>query len=310
MRRITHKKILLTILGITLILGGAFFLWHTAAKNAWANFRNHQPFYAEAPIVVSPVPDITSSMQNAMATSPTTEGVVTTTSGTKVPILVFHIIRPSYPTDSQAVKNLAQTPEIFDAEMKYLQDSGYHVIAFRTLVDYLRSGTTTLPVHPIVITFDDGWGDQFKYAFPILQKYHYTATFFIFTNPVGTRGFVTWDDLRALRDAGMDIGSHSRSHPFLTKITDPKILWNEINGSKLALERNLGITVTEFAYPFGRFDATSTEMVKKAGYTAARGDIVKKTGFSQQVDALYDIGALNAPVTLAQFIRRFPVPAK
>lgn len=309
MRQIIQKKILLTILGIVVILGGTFFLWHTAAENAWASFRNHEPFYAETPIVVSPASAITSTMQNVVTAS-TTSDVVTTPSGIKVPILVFHIVRPSYPTDSQAVKNLAQTPEIFDAEMKYLQDSGYHVIAFRTLIDYLKSGTTTLPVHPIVITFDDGWGDQFKYAFPILEKYHYTATFFIFTNPVGTRGFVTWDDLRALRDAGMDIGSHSRSHPFLTKITDPKILWNEIHGSKLALEKNLNITVTEFAYPFGKFDATTTDMVKKAGYTSARGDVVKKSGFSQPADQLYDIGALNAPVTLAQFVRRFPVPTK
>jgi peptidoglycan/xylan/chitin deacetylase (PgdA/CDA1 family) len=281
----TRKKMLFAVLGTMIIVGGASFFFiqtHTSIRIVGTNFKNSEVRYAE----ISP------------------ESLATSTVAIGVPILVYHIVRPSYPTDDQAVKGLAQTPEVFEAEMKYLAESGYHVIPFSALEDHI-SKNTLLPAKPIVISFDDGWGDQFKYAFPILEKYHYTATFFVFTNPIGTRGFMTWDDLRALRDAGMTIGSHTRSHPFLLKITDPVILWNEIDGSKKTLEKNLGITVNEFAYPFGRYNATTTAIVKKAGYRSARGDYVRKDS-TQSIDKLFELSALNAPTSIALFVRKFP----
>ena len=210
---------------------------------------------------------------------------------------------PRYPSDSKAVRALAHTPEVFDAEMKYLDDVGYHVISFHELENYFKNGTA-LPARPIIISFDDGWGDQFMYAFPILEKYHYPATFFVFTNPIGTKGFMTWDQLRTMQKAGMTIGSHSRSHPYLTRIADPKKLWNEINGSKQALERQLGVTVNEFAYPFGQYNADIVAATVQAGYLSARGDRYYRG--EQTADRLYELDALNAPTTLALFARMFP----
>lgn len=218
-----------------------------------------------------------------------------------VPILVYHIVRPSYPSDDEAVRTLALTPETFDAEMKYLQDAGYHVVSFRNLERYVQNGIP-LPQKPIILSFDDGWTDQFEYAFPILKKYHYTATFFVFTNKIGHRGFLTWDNLQTLRDAGMTIGSHSRSHPFLNKINDPSALWDEIHGSKEVLEKRLSIHVHEFAYPFGAYNATVTALVQKAGYLSARGDFESKKQFAEH---LYELGALNAPTTTTLFMRKF-----
>jgi peptidoglycan/xylan/chitin deacetylase (PgdA/CDA1 family) len=219
-----------------------------------------------------------------------------------LPILVYHIVRPSYPNDSQAVRNIALTPEAFDAEMKYLADAGYRVVAFRDLENYVRGGAP-LPGKPVILSFDDGWSDQFQYAFPILQKYRYPATFFVFTNSIGKRGFVSWDELLALRDAGMTIGSHSRSHPYLTRVSNPAVLWDEINGSKQALESRLGAAVTEFAYPFGRYDASTTAAVQRAGYLSARGDLY--TGM-QSASLLYALSAMNAPTTTALFAKKFP----
>ncbi|MCX6790373.1 MAG: polysaccharide deacetylase family protein, partial [Candidatus Kaiserbacteria bacterium] len=162
---------------------------------------------------------------------------------------------------------------------------------------------TPLPPHSVIISLDDGWGDQFKYAFPILQTYNYTATFFVFTNPINTRGFMTWDNLRALKDAGMTIGAHSRSHPFLNKITNPDILSNEINGSKKSIEEHLGVTVQQFAYPFGQYNASTTAEVRKAGFSSARGDYVLKTGL-QSAELLYELNAFNVPTTTALFIKK------
>jgi peptidoglycan/xylan/chitin deacetylase (PgdA/CDA1 family) len=185
--------------------------------------------------------------------------------------------------------------------MKYLKDADYHIISFGDLENYFRRGTT-LPSRPVVLSFDDGWSDQYIYAFPILEKYHYTATFFVFTNPVGTKGFITWAQLRAMRAAGMTIGSHTRSHPYLTRISDPTLLRKEIVDSKQVLEKQLGTPVTDFAYPFGQYNAAVAAAVEAAGYLTARGDRYK----SVQSTNLYELNALNAPTTTELFARQFP----
>lgn len=280
----SHRlKIALAAIGITASFAGMFLF--AQASDLTTHFLNSQVFYAEVP---SPAQKLTLS--------------TVTTEEVRVPILVYHIVRPSYPTDSREVIALAHTPEVFDAQMQYLADAKYHVISFTALENYFNKGSP-LPENPVIISFDDGWGDQFIYAFPILEKHKYTATFFVFTNPIGTRGFMTWDNLRTLRDAGMTIAAHSRSHPYLNKITDPAKLWNEIDGSKKALEKNLGISVHEFAYPFGQYNATTTAMVRQDGYASARGDYLRKNVL-QSAELLYELNAFNVPTTITLFIKK------
>lgn len=231
----------------------------------------------------------------------------TTTPGTiDLPIIVYHIVRPSYPSDSAAVRSIAVTPEIFDAQMHYLKDAGYQVVQFSDLENNLASGAP-LPAHPVILSFDDGWSDQFKYAFPILQKYHYPTTFFVFTNAIGRRGFLSWDNLRALISGGMVIGAHSHSHPYLTKITSIPVLWDEIDGSKQLLEKKLGVSVTEFAYPFGQYNQTIVSLVRKAGYRSARGDYYSG---EQSFNRLFTLSAMNAPTTTAKFEERLRTASK
>ncbi|MDE2079593.1 MAG: polysaccharide deacetylase family protein [Patescibacteria group bacterium] len=227
----------------------------------------------------------------------------TSTAGVDVPILVYHIVRPSYLGDDAAVRAIALTPGTFDAELLHLQSAGYHVVSFRNLEAYFAN-STPLPTKPIILSFDDGWRDQFVYAFPLLEKHRDTATFFIFTNAIGHRGFVTWSDLHALIAAGMTVGDHSRSHPFLTKITDPGKLRDEIVGSKQILEQGLGVPITEFAYPFGQYNPAVISLLKQADFKSARGDYW--FGNFQPVDRLYTLSALNAPTTTAAFDARFP----
>lgn len=277
-------NVVLLLLSFILVSWGIFLFLQTYSA-ASSHFLNSQAFYAEMP-------------------SPTSKLTLSTisTEAVRVPILVYHIIRPSYPSDNFQIKALAQTPKVFDAQMKYLSDAKYKVITFTTLENYLNKGVP-LPENPVIISLDDGWSDQYTYAFPILQKYNYTATFFVFTNPINTRGFLTWDNLKTLRNAGMTIAAHSRSHPFLNKITNPAILWNEIDGSKKSLEKNLGIAVREFAYPFGQYNASTTDMVKKAGFASARGDYMRKDGL-QRTGLLYELNAFNVPTTTELFIKK------
>jgi len=219
-----------------------------------------------------------------------------------LPILVYHIVRPSYPDDSAEVRAIALTPDTFDAQMAYLRESGYRIVTFTDLENYFRD-KKPLPRNPIILSFDDGWKDQYKYAFPILKKHGYPATFFIFTNSIDHKSFFSLDQLKEMLAAGMSIGSHSRSHPYLTQVSSEDALWREINESKKILEEKLGVPIHEFAYPFGVYNDKIVAMTKKAGYRSARGDYF--TGV-QSADRLYELSALNAPTTLELFKKKFP----
>ena len=280
-----HRDHLYPLLAVFCTISAASSVFLTQARAAHVS-QNDQSIYAEG-----------------IGTSTETFIRATSSEGTiNLPILVYHIVRPSYPDDSEAVRAIALTPETFDAEMQYLAEAGYHIVLFSDLEDNLRNNKP-LPTKPIIISFDDGWGDQFTYAFPILKKYKYPATFFIFTNSIDHKSFMSLNELRELIAAGMVIGSHSRSHPYLTKIPDSADLWDEIYTSKITLEKRLGITINEFAYPFGQYTAAIAMLVEKAGYRSARGDYY--TG-EQRVSRLYELSALNAPTTLALFKKSFP----
>jgi len=188
----------------------------------------------------------------------------------KVPILVYHHVSQSISEGgSSGLRRLTVTAEIFAQQMQYLQDNGYHVITFSDLADYFEKGKE-LPTLPVIISFDDGWETQFEYALPSLEKYHYPATFFVVTDYIGRRGFISWPQLQTLLTDGMRIGSHSRSHPRLTKIKDAAKLWDQIYNSKIILEAQLEASVEEFAYPYGSYNAKAAAAVKQAGYRAGR----------------------------------------
>jgi peptidoglycan/xylan/chitin deacetylase (PgdA/CDA1 family) len=215
----------------------------------------------------------------------------------EVPILVYHHVQQSLPVGSRVERRLTVTVKSFDQQMRYLKDEGYHVITLDTLVDCLRDGSE-LPAKPVIISFDDGWEDQFEYALPALEKYHYRATFFVVTNFVGARGFFSLPQLQEIRAQGMEIGSHSRSHPHLDKTNNPSLLWDQIYTSKQILERQLGVAVDEFAYPYGSYNATTASIVRSAGYKSARACCVGRI----QTD-VYALRAMMAPNDLANFVK-------
>lgn len=271
-----------TIAGAVLWLAGA---WPLPSASG-AEVGPHESAYAGPPVPAAP----------PASASATAESVA-------VPVLVYHIVRPRYASDSAAVRAIALTPETFDAELAHLRAAGYHIVGFGDLASRFASGTP-LPSKPVILSFDDGWRDQFEYAFPILEKYRDAATFFVFTNAIGRNGFVTWADLHALLAAGMQVGDHTRSHPYLTRIADEGRLWDEIDGSRKLLEETLGVPITAFAYPFGQYDPAIVGLVKKAGFTSARGDYW--SGNLQTPGRLYELSAVNAPTTTAKFALRFP----
>lgn len=176
------------------------------------------------------------------------------------------------------------TPAAFEAQMKELKDKGVSVIGMQDFLAWKR-GEKAIPAHAAIITLDDGWKSQYDVAWPILKKYGYPHTMFIYTE--GVRGghygggeAISWEQLAEMRDAGVDIQAHSETHPDLRKpydkIAKKKLgppeyeqwLENEIGRSKLTLEEKLGIRVNCFAVPYGNINDRVRDVAKKEGYEA------------------------------------------
>src|SRR6184192_4512231 len=108
------------------------------------------------------------------------------------------------------------TPAAFEAEMKELKDRGITVISLQDLLAWKR-GEKNIPPRCAVITFDDGWKSQYEVAWPIMKKFGYTFTMFIYTEGVagaslGGGQAITWEMLADMRDNGIDIEAHSATH--------------------------------------------------------------------------------------------------
>ncbi len=195
----------------------------------------------------------------------------TSTGAIKIPVMVYHSVRAHVSGESAIQDQYDITPELLESELVYLKEHGYTTIQFAQVIGYFDHDTP-LPEKPVILSFDDGWENQYTHAFPLLKKYGMTGTFFIYTNPIDhqKKHWMTWKQVVALDQAGMEVAGHSRTHPMLTKITTDQGLDKEILGSKQILEQHLGHTITVFAYPFGMRDARVITAVKRAGYLLAR----------------------------------------
>jgi peptidoglycan/xylan/chitin deacetylase (PgdA/CDA1 family) len=187
--------------------------------------------------------------------------------GAPVPILMYHYIRAVDQASDPMGYELSVEPALFEQQIAWLHAQGYASIRMDTLAGCLR-GAADCPPQAVALTFDDGYEDAFTNALPVLRRYGYTATFYIISGLVGQPGYMTWDQLAALWDAGMEIGAHTIDHLDLTTL-DTYEAERQIAQSKADLERGLGISVVSFCYPGGIYSAGLMEQVRAAGFLSA-----------------------------------------
>ncbi|MFH1946589.1 MAG: polysaccharide deacetylase family protein [Candidatus Magasanikbacteria bacterium] len=188
----------------------------------------------------------------------------------EIPILIYHNVREFESDDSEASREFIVTPAEFERQMAYLQEAGFTPIIFGRLYNYFQGQETDWPERPVIITFDDGTKSHYENAFPILQKYNFLATFFIFTNPIGkSKNYLTWEQVEEMDMAGMEFGGHGHYHLYLNKISTQE-LEQEVVTSKKNIEEKLGKEIISFSYPFGVADDRVLNKVESAGYKVAR----------------------------------------
>lgn len=184
-----------------------------------------------------------------------------------VPILSYHHF------GENCESHLCISTRVFDQQMRYLKNNGYRVITMRELLGFMQY-RHAIPKRSILITIDDGYRSAYEIAYPVLKKYGFTATLFIYTDYVGvSRSAITWDQLREMKADGFEIGSHTISHCDLTKkMTGEQYqdylarIKREIFDSKQIIEKELRQDTFCFAYPYSRYNASVLSLCEQAGY--------------------------------------------
>lgn len=222
----------------------------------------------------------------------------------RLPILTFHDI-----ANRRSV--ISVPPAVFRHGLARLHENGYQTLSLLEAVDHLRQGSP-FPDRSLVITFDDGYQSVYEHAFPILQRYGMRATVFLTVgeNVTGEqahrlpslegRTMLAWREIREMHDWGIRIGAHTLTHCDLT-LQPAGQIEAEILDSKSAIETELGAPVDCFAYPFGRHDHRSREIVKrhfacacsvKLGLITAGSDpyaLERVDAYYLRTDRLFDI---------------------
>lgn len=185
-----------------------------------------------------------------------------------VPILMYHSINPQQNPD---LKALIVSPAGFQRQMRFLKNNRYNVLPLEALADLIKQ-KKKIPPRTVAITFDDGYKDTYKYAFPALREYNLPAFFFIIVNEVSRpqNDRLSWEELKSMRDSGIiSFGSHCMGPEPLVNINSEEIIRKEIFDSKKLLENRLGVLIQAFSYPEGLFNRRIKQLVQEAGYKFA-----------------------------------------
>jgi peptidoglycan/xylan/chitin deacetylase (PgdA/CDA1 family) len=182
-----------------------------------------------------------------------------------VPILMYHVIAP--PPAGAAFPDLFVRPSDFAAQMRWLAAHGFHAVTLHQVYLYWLRGTP-LPSQPVVLTFDDGTLGQHVHAMPVLRKLHWPGVLNLKVNALKSKYTLPAWRVREMLAAGWELDAHTITHPDLTHVDNAQ-LWNEVHGSRVALQRLFHVPVDFFCYPSGRYDARVIAAVRRAGYLGA-----------------------------------------
>lgn len=221
-----------------------------------------------------------------------------------VPVLNYHQINDR---DKNA---LTLSSRQFAAQMDYLSVAGYHTITVDELADALEKGRA-LPEKPVLLTFDDGYRDNYDVAYPILKAYGMKAIIFPVTDYVSRYpNYLTWEQMKNMQQNGIEFGSHTLNHVDLTTLGNAEALQKQLIHSKAALEWRLNRPITFLAYPCGSRNPSVIEALKAAGY---RGAFTVDLGSDHPGDNMYELRRIpifgNNTHTLLRFKIRLLYPA-
>jgi len=190
----------------------------------------------------------------------------------RIPVLLYHSV-----DDSGSVISIS--PQEFKAQMRYLRRSGYETISLNEYLNYVV-GFGKPAGKRVVITFDDGFKNNYSEAFPVLKEYGFTATIFISTDLAGQKSswerdesipelsMLTWDEVKEMSDYGIKFESHTCSHCYLSQLSENEAR-DELLRSKSTIEEKTGRQVEFFCHPYGDWSEQTKRLARECGYRGA-----------------------------------------
>lgn len=221
----------------------------------------------------------------------------------KIPILMYHSISADE-ENAHYYYRINTSPKTFEEHMKFLNKNKYSVISLQDILNYYScvQGMNKY----VVITFDDGYDDFYKEAFPILQEHSFSATVFLPTDFIGNKKrrlkgkeHLEWSQVSELSDIGISFGSHTVTHPELSGLRNEDIEY-ELMQSKKTIEDKLGKSIDTFSYPYKFPDTNKAfitllrEMLGKNGYNFG---VSTRIGTTSKKDDIY-------------FMKRIPINSR
>ncbi|MGN6378232.1 MAG: polysaccharide deacetylase family protein [Gaiellales bacterium] len=223
-------------------------------------------------------PPASSTATSAPTTTATAPPVPHEPPGRPVPILMYHVI--GTPPAGAPYPGLFVSPGDFRAQMAYLARAGYHPVTLGQVWSYWHGGT--LPVRPVVLTFDDGYRGDATVAAPVLHRRGWPAVLNLLVANLHRHGWgLKIPQVQKMVAQGWEIASHTLTHPDLTTLPAAD-LQHELAGSRQVLRRTFHQPVDFFCYPAGRYNDTVIAAVRRAGYLGATSELPGKATLAER----------------------------
>lgn len=238
--------------------------------------------------------------QETIAKTEDTKPINTKYNDKGIPILMYHSI-------GNENGNVARvTKENFKEQMKYLKDNGYSTLTLNDAYDFFISNKP-IPEKSVVLTFDDGYVDNYIEALPILKEFKFKATIFVITNLIDkSPDYMTSVQLKEMHANGFDIESHTATHENLKELSYEKQV-KTLQDSKESLEKILDKEIQYLAHPYGEYSVETLKAVTQVGYKMAVGTAGR---WSDKADGILTLDRvfISGTASLDIFIERITNP--
>lgn len=220
-----------------------------------------------------------------------TEFLLINSEDVRIPILMYHSISDENPDNSLMVP-----PSMFEEQMAWLEDNGFTAMNLDEAIEAMETGK--VPKNPVVITFDDGYMDNYKSAFPILKNHNLKATFFVITDGVDNGYYMSSDMLKEMQAEGMSIENHTANHLELNTLSREEA-YEAIKRAQDYLRDTIGSNGDYLCYPVGRYSDETIEICKELGIKAA---VTTESGTSSINDGRFQLKRVRiSPMSIESF---------
>jgi peptidoglycan/xylan/chitin deacetylase (PgdA/CDA1 family) len=214
-----------------------------------------------------------------------------------IPVLNYHSVTID-PGNAVVI-----SPAKLEEQLMYLHDHGYTPVSLSTFISLIEGkDVEATPEKPVLLTFDDGYIDNYEQAMPLLAKYSFSATLFISPGMSDQEGYLNWEQIKKLQEAGWDIQPHGMTHPHLPQLSADQQAF-EILEARKQIEEKLGTKADVYCYPYGEYNKTTLKLLKDHGFRYAF-TIEQGNATNQQSPYLLKRLFINGEEGLKSFIRK------